>query len=213
MLMTMRTWHVARRDYEEFARTSEEKYWPVFDQLDGRALGMWVIRVGGPERLVIMTRYDSIEHWLGTRAWGDSASKLKSLSERRDRMIHDTDLVAMLALSRRQPATDAPEQRPGVYVLETYRAKYDDMEHFRELTEDVWAPWAEREGGIRLVGMWRAYVGPQDLVYVLTRAENFAIWEQRHAHSTECARALDERAAMSERQCVKLLYSVTKRRP
>ena len=213
MLMTLRSWHVQRRDHAEFARLSEERYWPEFDRLDGRALGMWAIRVGGPERLMIMTRYESLEHWLGTRAWGAGAGRLKALSERRDRMIQDTDLIAMLALSRRQPVSDAPEAEPGVYVLEAFRAKLDDMEHFRELTEDVWAPWAEAEGGVRLVGMWRSYVGPQDRIHVLTRADSFGVWEARHGHTIDCARALVERAAMSERSCVKLLYPVTRRRP
>lgn len=211
--MTLRTWRVQRRDHAEFARISEERYWPEFDQLDGRALGMWVIRVGGPERLMIMTRYDSLDHWLGTRAWGASAGRLKMLSDRRDRLFGDTDLIAMLALSRRQPVADAPEAEPGVYVLETFRAKLDDMEHFRELTEDVWAPWAEAEGRVRLVGMWRSYIGPQDRIHVLTRADTFELWEQRHASGIACTRALEERAAMSARDCVQLLYSITRRRP
>jgi hypothetical protein len=213
MLMTLRTWHVQRRDHAEFARLSEERYWPQFDQLDGRALGMWAIRVGGPERLMIMTRYESLEHWLGTRAWGAAAGALKTLSERRDRMILDTDLIALLTLSRRQPVADAPEPDPGVYILETHRAKLDDMEHFRELTEDVWAPWAEAEGGVRLVGMWRSYIGPQDRIHVLTRADSFGIWEQRQAGGADGTRALVERAAMSERGSIQLLYPVTRRRP
>jgi len=213
MLMTMRTWQVQRRDHAEFARISEEEYWPEFDRLDGRALGMWVIRVGAPERLMIMTRYESLEHWLGTRAWGASAERLAALSARRDPMFQDTDLIAMLALSRRQPVADAPESDPGVYILETFRAKLDDTEHFRELTEDVWAPWAEHEGGVRLVGMWRSYIGAQDQVLVLTRADSFRVWEQRHGPETACARALEERAAMSRRDVIKLLYPVTRRRP
>jgi hypothetical protein len=213
MLMTLRTWHVQRRDHAEFARISEDRYWPEFDRLDGRALGMWVIRVGGPERLMIMTRYDSLEHWLGTRAWGASASRLKTLSDRRDRLFGDTSLIAMLALSRRQPVAGAPEAEPGVYILETFRAKLDDMEHFRELTEDVWAPWAEAEGGVRLVGMWRSYVGPQDRIHVLTRADSFELWEQRHGSAVACARALEERVAMSARLRLQLLYSITRRRP
>lgn len=213
MLMTLRTWHVHRRDYEEFARISEDDYWPAFDGLDGRALGMWVIRVGGPERLMIMTRYESLGHWLGTRAWGDAAGKLKSVSNRRDEMILDTDLIAMHALSHRQPTADAPEAQAGVYVLETFKAKLDDIEHFREITEDVWMPWAEAQGGVRLVGMWRSYVGSLDQVHVLTRADSFEVWQQRHSPDIDCARAMDERAAMSRRESVKLLYSVTRRRP
>ena len=213
MLMTLRTWHVARRDYAEFARFSEERYWPEFDQLDGRALGMWVVRVGGPERLMIMTRYESLEHWLGTRAWGTAGARLKALSRRRDRMIHDTGLIALLALSRRQPTADAPEREPGIYLLETFRVKRADTEHFRELTEEAWTPWAEQQGGVRLVGMWRSYVGPQDRVYVLTRADSFEVWEARHGEDIACARAVEERAAMSERTELKLLYPVTNRRP
>lgn len=213
MLMTMRTWHVHRRDYDEFARISEEHYWPTFDRLDGRALGMWVVRVGGPERLTIMTRYESVEHWLGTRSWGDAAKQLETVSRRRDEMVLDTDLVAMHALSKRQPQTDAPESKAGVYVLETFEAKLDDTERFRELTENVWCPWAEAQGGVRLVGMWRSYVGQLDRVYVLTRAESFELWEQRHAPDIACARAMDERAAMSHRESVKLLFPITRRRP
>ena len=213
MLMTMRTWSIARRDYADFARFSEERYWPEFDQLDGRAIGMWVVRVGGPERLLIMTRYESLQHWLDTRAWGTASARLKALSRRRDRMIRDTDLIAMLALSKRQPANDAPEREPGVYLLETFRIKLADTEHFRELTEDVWAPWAEREGGVRLVGLWRSYVGLQDQVYVLTRADSFSTWEARHANDIACARSLEERAAMSHRAELKMLYAVTNRRP
>ena|SRR5690606_4508458 len=212
MLITLRTWRVRRADHAEFARMSEEEYWPEFDRLEGRALGMWVVRVGGPERLMIMTRYESLEHWLGTRAWGASAS-LRALAERRDALFDETDLIALLALSRRQPVADAPEAEPGVYVLETFRAKRDDMEHFRELTEDVWAPWAEAQGGVRLVGMWRSYIGPQDRIHVLTRADRFELWEARHAPATACARVLEERAAMSARTCVQLLYPLTRRRP
>jgi len=213
MLMTMRTWHVRRQDYDEFARISEDKYWPVFDQLDGRALGMWAIRVGGPERLMIMTRYESLGHWLGTRAWGDAAKQLEEPSTRRDNLILDTDLVAMLALSRRQPNADAPEALPGVYVLETYKAKLDDTERFREITEEIWAPWAEARGGVRLVGLWRSYIGPMDQIYVLTRADSFEAWEARHGADIDCARSMEERAAMSRRESLKLLYPLTKRRP
>ena len=211
--MTMRTWQVARRDHADFARFTEEKYWPEFDRLDGRALGMWVVRVGGPERLMIMTRYESLQHWLGTRAWGNASPRLALLARRRDRMFHETDLIAMLALSKRQPVADAQEREPGIYLLETFRVKLADTEHFRELTEDTWAPWAEREGEVRLVGMWRSHVGPQDRVYVLTRADSFGAWEARHADGIACARALEERAAMSERTEIKVLYSITNRRP
>ena len=70
MILTMRTWQVAREYYTEFARLSEDEFWPAFERLDGRPLALWVARVGMQERVVLMTCYKSLEHWLATRSWG-----------------------------------------------------------------------------------------------------------------------------------------------
>ena len=40
-----------------------------------------------------------------------------------------------------------------------------------------------------------------------------AVIEQRHGADIACARAMEERAAMSRRESIKLLYPVTRRRP
>jgi hypothetical protein len=213
MIVTVRTWQLNRLNYAEFARISEDDYWPLFDKHGCRALGIWGVRVGAPERLMIMTRYDSLDHWLGTRAWGEAADKLKAVSARRDAMLLDTDLTALDTLSRRQPQQDAPEIEPGVYVWETFRVERQNRERFRELSEDQWLPEAERSGGIRLVGIWNSYIGPQDFVYMLTRADSVAAWQQRHELGGEPSHALVQLAAISEKTSVQLLYSVTKRRP
>jgi hypothetical protein len=213
MIVTVRTWRLNRLNYAEFARISEDDYWPLFDRHGCRALGIWGVRVGAPERLMIMTRYDSLDHWLGTRAWGEAADKLKAVSDRRDAMLLDTDLTALDTLSRRQPQQDAPEIEPGVYVWETFRVERQNRERFRELSEDQWLPEAERSGGIRLVGIWNSYIGPQDFVYMLTRADSVAAWQQRHELGGEPSHALVQLAAISEKTSIQLLYSVTKRRP
>jgi len=213
MIVTVRTWQLNRLNYAEFARISEDDYWPLFDRHGCRALGIWGVRVGAPERLMIMTRYDSLDHWLGTRAWGEAADKLKAVSDRRDAMLLDTDLTALDTLSRRQPQQDAPEIEPGVYVWETFRVERQNRERFRELSEDQWLPEAERSGGIRLVGIWNSYIGPQDFVYMLTRADSVAAWQQRHELGGEPSHALVQLAAISEKTSIQLLYSVTKRRP
>ena len=213
MIVTVRTWQLNRLNYAEFARISEDDYWPLFDRHGCRALGIWGVRVGAAERLMVMTRYDSLDHWLGTRAWGEAADKLKAVSDRRDAMLLDTDLTALDTLSRRQPQQDAPEIEPGVYVWETFRVERQNRERFRELSEDQWLPEAERSGGIRLVGIWNSYIGPQDFVYMLTRADSVAAWQQRHELGGEPSHALVQLAAISEKTSVQLLYSVTKRRP
>jgi len=213
MIVTVRTWRLNRLDYAEFARISEDEYWPLFDQHGCRALGIWGVRVGAAERLMVMTRYDSLDHWLGTRPWGEAADKLKAISDKRDAMLLDTDLIALDTLSHRQPQRDAPEIEPGVYVWETFRVERQNRKFFRELTEDQWLPQAEKSGGIRLVGIWNAHIGPQNLVYVLTRADSVGTWEQRRAIGDDENHALAKRAAISEETSVQLLYSVTKRRP
>lgn len=213
MIVTVRTWQLNRLDYAEFARISEEEYWPLFDKHGCRALGIWGVRVGAAERLMVMTRYDSLDHWLGTRAWGEAGDKLKAISDRRDRMILDTDLIALNTLSRRQPKGDAPEIEPGVYVWEAFRVARQNVERFRELTEDQWLPQIEGSGSIRLVGMWNVFIGPQNLVYMLTRADSIGTWEHCHALGGDQSPALEQRTAISEKTSVQLLHSVTKRRP
>ena len=116
-------------------------------------------------------------------------------------------------MSRRQPQQDAPEIEPGVYVWETFRVERQNRERFRELSEDQWLPEAERSGGIRLVGIWNSYIGPQDFVYVLTRADSVITWQQRHELGGEPGHAVVQLAAISEKTSIQLLYSVTKRRP
>ena len=59
--------------------------------------------------------------------------------------------------------------------------------------------------------MWSVYIGPQNMVYMLTRADNVATWEQRRAAAQ--THALEQRAAIAEPVSVQLLYSVTRRRP
>ena len=57
MIYTIRTFHVHRKDYAEFVRFSEEQIWPAIEEKGARALGLWVVAIGGPERIFLMTRY------------------------------------------------------------------------------------------------------------------------------------------------------------
>ena len=224
MILTMRTWQVPREHYVEFARLTEDDFWPEFERLDGRPLALWVARVGMQERVVLMTSYASLEHWLATRSWGPAAAKLKAITDRREKLHADTDLVALLPLSNRQPAGNAPEAEPGWYVLETWRVTPQHLENFRSLTEDHWIPWAEADRRLRLVGCWRSYVGPADRVQVLLRVSAMSDWDARCfgggtaaiADSAENAAAfklLEQRHAIAERVSTVILSPLTRRRP
>jgi hypothetical protein len=224
MILTMRTWQVAREHYAEFARLTEDEFWPEFERLDGRPLALWVARVGMQERVVLMTSYASLEHWLATRSWGSAAAKLKALTDRREQLHGDTDLVALLPLSRRQPAANAPEAEPGWYVLETWRVSAPHRERFRALTEDHWLPWAEADARLRLVGVWRSYVGPADEVRVLLRVTNMADWDAKSyagggaalpdsPQNTAACTALEQRRAIAQPLSTVMLSPLTRRRP
>ena len=224
MILTMRTWQVPRANYAEFARLSEDEFWPEFEQLDGRPLALWVARVGMQERVVLMTRYASLEHWLATRSWGPAAAKLKALTDRREQLHGDTDLVALLPLSHRQPAGNAPEAEPGWYVLEDWHVAPQHQERFRSLTEDHWMPWAEADGRLRVVGCWRAYVGPADRVKVLLRVSAMRDWDARTfaggtegladmPENTAARKVLAQRREIAEPLSTAMLNPLTRRRP
>jgi len=224
MILTMRTWQVSREHYTEFARLSEDDFWPEFERLDGRPLALWVARVGMQERVVLMTSYTSLEHWLATRSWGTAAAKLKALTDRREKLHGDTDLIALLPLSHRQPLSNAPEAEPGWYVLETWHVIQQQLESFRSLTEDRWLPWAAADGRLRLIGCWRSYVGPADRVLVLLRVAAMADWDTRTfaggtagladtAESTAAREALAKRRVIAELLSTAMLTPLTRRRP
>ncbi len=224
MIVTMRTWQVAREHYAEFARLSEDDFWPEFERLDGRPLALWVSRVGMQERVVLMTSYKSLEHWLATRSWGPAAAKLKAITDRREKLHDDTDLVALLPLSNRQPTDNAPEAEPGWYVLETWRVAPQHLDSFRTLTEDRWMPWAEADGRLRMVGCWRSYVGPADQVQVLLRVTSMSDWDARTfaggtagpadtTENTAARKVLEQRRAIAEPLSTVMLNPLTRRRP
>ena len=130
MIYTIRTFHVHRKDYAEFVRFSEEQIWPAIEEKGARALGLWVVAIGGPERIFLMTRYDSHGHWEETRNWDNLANE----GSGRAALVHETECISLLPLTQRQPDSDAPEKslafilcahsksRPPTFrVLSTYQ--------------------------------------------------------------------------------------------
>ena len=69
MIYTIRTFQVDPQNYRDFVRQSEEEIWPGLEKLGARSLGLWTTIIGGAERILLMTRYDSLAHWQETRNW------------------------------------------------------------------------------------------------------------------------------------------------
>jgi len=72
LIYTLRTFLVDRANVRRFVELSEGSIWPALEQRDGRALGLWNVVMGGAERIVLMTRYDSLAHWQESRGWPES---------------------------------------------------------------------------------------------------------------------------------------------
>ena len=154
MIYTIRTFHVQRKDYAEFVRFSEEQIWPSIESKGGRALGLWVVALGGPERIFLMTRYDSVGHWLETRSWG----ALEGGASGRAALVDDTDAIAIRPITQTQPEGDAEEENPGIYTLRTFRVDPKNLDHFVDLSENQWWPWVRQGEGVRPIAQWTTVI-------------------------------------------------------
>ncbi len=224
MIYTMRTFHVERENYGEFVRLSDEVIWPALEDRDGRALGLWVVAIGGPERIVLVTRYNSLAHWQETRGWGGKRG-MPNVAAERSRLMRDTDLIALRPLSRRQPTDDAPEAEPGIYTLRTFHVDQMHLDRFSALTEDSVWPWFETGLDGRPLGLWQSIIAPETRAYMMLRYRNLAHWEATRGGGLEpsdpalraswerCRDALQERRELTQHTSVKILRPISRRRP
>ena len=225
MIYTIRTFQVEQQNFGEFVRLSEEKIWPALESQGGRALGLWVVVIGGAERIFLMTRYDSLAHWQETRNWGASGGELQNAAAERARLVQDTDLNALRPLTQRQPEGDAPEVEPGIYTVRTFDVERANIDRLVDLSENGWWPWVEKDQGIRPVGQWLSIIAPETRIYMMSRYNDLAHWEATRGPGPEPSdpqmraiwekgrKALQERTAMLRHTDVKVLRPISRRRP
>ncbi|MCY3869978.1 MAG: NIPSNAP family protein [Gemmatimonadetes bacterium] len=224
MIYTIRTFHVHRKDYAEFVRFSEEQIWPAIEKKGARALGLWVVAIGGPERIFLMTRYDSHGHWEETRNWDNLANE----GSGRAALVHETECISLLPLTQRQPDSDAPEKEPGIYTLRSFKVAPADVSRFVDLSENQWWPWVTRGEGVRPIGQWITKSAPEERIYMMTRYDSLYHWEGHHSNVGTIAqpddpemgkvweigqKAIQERKKITIDTNVKVLRPITSRRP
>lgn len=233
MIYTLRTFLVDRPNVRRFVELSEGEIWPWLEQRDGRALGLWSVVLGGQERIVLITRYDSLDHWQQTRPWltGGQGAVAADLHQRgraavaeRAALTRDTDVIALQPVSARMPLTDAPEPEPGIYTLRSFRVRPRDDAEFARLTEESIWPWFETMGS-RHLGLWRAVIAEDPQLYMLSRYRDLAHWEATRQAGPEpsdpalrprwqAARAaLARRAELTLHSGVRVLRPISTRRP
>ncbi|HLZ70085.1 MAG TPA: NIPSNAP family protein [Dehalococcoidia bacterium] len=186
MLYTMRTFLVDRANVTRFVELSETAIWPALEGRDGRALGLWQVVMGGAERIVLITRYESLAHWQQTRAWPENrvqgaqpdrwpASGREAVAARAA-ITRETDVIALQPLGERRPPENTPDGTPGIYALRSFQVRAGDVAEFVRRTEAAVWPWYETQGA-RPLGMWRAHVAEQPLLWMLTRYADLGVWE------------------------------------
>ena len=225
MIYTIRTFQVELQNYDEFVRQSEEEIWPALENQGARALGLWVVVMGGTERLLLMTRYDSLAHWQETRNWDTCGGKPQSTFSERIRFVQDTALIALSPLTQLQPEGDAPETEPGIYTLRRFEVERENIGRLVELSERGWWPWVRKGQGIRPVGQWLSIISPETRIYMMSRYNNLAHWEATRVPGPEPSdpemheiwekgrTALRERTAIIRQTDVRILRPISRRRP
>jgi len=225
MIYTIRTFQVKPQDYDEFVRHSEEEIWPALENQGARALGLWIIVIGGAERILQMTRYDSLAHWQETQKWDTRGGTLQSTFSEQIRLVQDTDLIALSPLTQLQPEGDAPETEPGIYTLRRFEVERENIKRLVELSETGWWPWVRKGQGIRPVGQWLSIISPETRIYMMSRYNDLAHWEatrgpgsepsdpKMHAIWEKGRTALRERTTMIRQTDVRVLHPISRRRP
>jgi hypothetical protein len=225
MIYTMQTFQIEPKNYDEFVRLSEEEIWPALESQGAQALGLWIRVAGGAERLLQMTRYDSIAHWQETQHWNQPSDTLQETLSEYLQLVNDTDLVVLSPLTRRQPEGDAPESEPGIYALRRFDVELENIRRLVELSEDGWWPWVTKGQGIRPLGQWLSIVAPEMRIYMLARYNDLAHWEATRGPGPEPTdpemyslwdrgrSQLRERSAMTRQTDVCFLRPISRRRP
>ncbi len=225
MIYTIRTFQVDPQNYRDFVRQSEEEIWPGLEKLGARSLGLWTTIIGGAERILLMTRYDSLAHWQETRNWDTGGGALRSAASERAKLIRDTDLIALSPLTQTQPEGDAAEAEPGIYTVRRFDVERENISRLVELSEEGCWPWVTRGQGIRPVGQWLSIISPETRVYMMARYDNLAHWEATRGPGPEPSdpemraiwdkgrTALRERSAIVRQTDVRVLRPISHRRP
>lgn len=221
MIFTLRTFHVDRKDHAEFADISEERIWPDLEKRGARPIGLWSVVLGGPERILVMTRYDSLAHWQATRGW-DRSSRASSA---RAALVGDTSVIALRLLTRRHPTKDDTSDNPGIYTIRTFEVRDNDVDRLVHLSEERWWHWAETGLRHMPLGQWLSIIAPEKRIYMMTRYDDMAHWEQTRDASPEPSdpelkriwadgyAAVRERSRMCLSTDVKILRPISARRP
>lgn len=225
MVFTIDTYQIEPRDHDEFVRRSEEEVWPALESQGARVFGLWLVVMGRPERILQMTRYDSLAHWQETRSWDSRSATVRSAPSEPAGLVRDAETIALSPLTRLQPEGDAAETEAGMYTLRRFDVERENVRRLVELSEEGWWPWVRAGQGIRPVGQWLSIIAPETRIYMISRYNDMAHWEATRGPGPEPSdpgmreiwekgrTALRERSELVRQTEVRVLRPIGSRRP
>ena len=217
MISTMELYHVAAADHTSFVRLTEDVVWPQLEKSNVYAIGLWRVVLGGADRLLQMTRYESVGHWLEAREGFDPRADI----------IRDASTSILRPVTQRQPESTAPESEPGIYTLRTFRIDPGNLARFIDLSENQWWPWVGQGEGVRPICQWKTVIGEDDRVYMMSRYDDLSHWAGHQAGNERktlanpelkeiyerALNAIVERQKITRETSVKILEPLSQRLP
>lgn len=225
MIHVIETFAVSGRNRAEFVALQEGRCWPALEARGAQPIGLWDVVLGGPRRLYMMTGYDSVGHWLECRDWGRDAGNA-DVGDAVAHLVDDSDAIAVRPITEARPGT-APEAKPGIYTVRTFRIDMKDLQHFIDLSENQWWPWVRQGEGVRPICQWTTVIAEQARILMMTRYDSLAHWEghqlgnDRRTLDNPALKAIYDRALVAIRErsrivletSVKILRPLGQRRP
>ena len=221
MIFTLRSFQVERKDHAEFVEISERRIWPDLEKRGARPIGFWSVVLGGPEKILAMTRFDSLAQWQESQSW----ERLSNASSARAALVKETNVIALRLLTRRYPTKDDTSDNPGIYTVRTFEVRDNDVDRLVHLSEERWWHWAETGLRHMPLGQWMSIIAPEKRIYMMTRYDDMSHWEQTRDASPEPSdpelkriwadgyAAVRERSRMCLSTNVQILRPISGRRP
>jgi hypothetical protein len=223
MIYAIQTFLVQRANQAEFLQFNEAELWPAIEEHGAEPLGLWSVVLGGPERLFMMTRFDSVGHWLDSQDWQSTYWQGQGAAA----LIENSDAMIVRPITKTEPG-EAPEEDPGIYTLRTFQIDMKkDLRQFIDLSENKWWPWVRLGEGVRPICQWTTVIAEQPRIYMMSRYNDLSHWEGHQLGSEreilsdpelkdiyeQALVAIRERSEIVLETSVKILRPLSKRLP
>ena len=167
---TLSRFEMPASQVEAFVARGEAEDWSGLGAVP--PVGVWRVTLGRPSAVLLLTRFESLQHWHDATGGARAGEP----------PFEPSEVIALRPITRRQPEGPGPEAEPGIYTMRTFTVARADLARFAEVSEEGWWPWVEAgQGGVRPLGQWSSIVAAATRVYMMARYDDPAHWEASRA--------------------------------